>query len=329
MTAWTPSELRALELALGAAPSVQDTMPWVVESHPDRVDLFEWTDRPLAHHDPTGRDRLISCGAALTNLRVAARSLGRITEVELFPEADRPALVARVTPSGEKSATARESALHRAVHRRRTYRHPFSGQVVAGELAADLAAAGHSEDVGVHRVMATDLTPLAEVLTYAATALRGDRGLQRELAMWMGTHASSSTEGKAPPFAPPADNTLPWMGLVRSSTRIPDSHVLASRLAEELLLVVHTGTDTAPDHVRAGAALQRIWLSAVDAGLVGNVITQPLHLTDVRTRLGERLGIAGFPQVMVRIGYPADEVTDAPKDLRGYLRRTEAKGTLR
>ncbi|SNR82042.1 hypothetical protein SAMN06265360_12128 [Haloechinothrix alba] len=47
MAGWTDADLAVLERALSTAPSVHDTMPWVVEAGSDRVDLFEWTDRPL------------------------------------------------------------------------------------------------------------------------------------------------------------------------------------------------------------------------------------------------------------------------------------------
>jgi hypothetical protein len=37
---------------------------------------------------------------------------------------------------------------------------------------------------------------------------------------------------------------------------------------------------------------------------VGSVLTQPLHLHEVRAGLIERLGLAGFPQLLLRLGYP-------------------------
>ena len=58
------------------APSMHNTQPWrfgvdgsVVELHADR-------SRGLHAMDPTGREMLISCGAALFGLRLAVRRLG-------------------------------------------------------------------------------------------------------------------------------------------------------------------------------------------------------------------------------------------------------------
>lgn len=42
----------------------------------------------------------ISCGAALFNLRLAARHLGHLPEVRLLPDPQRPGLLAEVDFSG-------------------------------------------------------------------------------------------------------------------------------------------------------------------------------------------------------------------------------------
>ena len=42
-----------------------------MELHERSVLLFERWDVALPHQDPKGRDRLLSCGAALENLRLA------------------------------------------------------------------------------------------------------------------------------------------------------------------------------------------------------------------------------------------------------------------
>ncbi|MBA0126870.1 nitroreductase family protein [Haloechinothrix sp. YIM 98757] len=326
MTGWTLADLAVLDRALCTTPSVHNTMPWIVESGSERVDLLEWTDRPPRQHDPTGRDLLLSCGAAVTNLRVAARSLGWSSAVELFPEPDRPALIARITPGARRSVDDGDMALYGALYRRRSYRRPFTSQQVDSGVASALAREGSGEDVRAHRVMAPEIERVAEALTYAASVLRADAALQRELAAWNGGHVAGATgNGRAAA----GSDTLPWAGLVRATTRITDVPTLAGRLAGEQLLIIATDTDTAADQVRAGAAVQRAWLAAVASGLAGSVLTQPLHLDEVRDRIRDGLGITGYPQILLRFGYPADTGQESPRDLRDYLRRNETRGALR
>ncbi len=103
---------------------------------------------------------------------------------------------------------------------------------------------------------------------------------------------------------PRRDAALPWAGLVRRSTAVPDVEVITDRLQRECLLLVETPDDGPLDQVRAGMAAQTAWLTATDARLVGSVLTQPLQLPEVRAGLVEALSLAGFPQLLLRLGHP-------------------------
>ena len=63
------------------APSVHNTQPWrfTTDGGP-RISLHADADRRLAVADSDGREMMISCGAALFNVRLALRSLGYIPE---------------------------------------------------------------------------------------------------------------------------------------------------------------------------------------------------------------------------------------------------------
>src|SRR5579859_8271465 len=58
------------------APSVHNTQPWRFTAGAQQISLYADADRRLVVADPNGREMLISCGAALFNLRLALRSLG-------------------------------------------------------------------------------------------------------------------------------------------------------------------------------------------------------------------------------------------------------------
>lgn len=322
MNGWTRTEVGVLVRAVGNAPSVHDTMPWVLETHDNRAELYERADRRLPRHDPTGRDRLISCGAALTNLRLAVRSLGRLDQVELLPDPGRPDLIACVNASVRQPATEVELAWYWAMFRRRSHRRPFTDEPVGDCEIQNIIDAGSGDGVRLHRVKVDDCVPVVGLLGYAAEVLRADRGLQRELEAWTSRYGAHVGPEDSAMSRPPPENTLPWAGLVRPSTRLPDARTLALRLAHELVLVVVTDSDTAFDHLHAGAAAQRLWLAAVVEGLAGAVMTQPLHLEEVRTGLIDQLALPGYPQVIFRIGHPAAAIKARQRDARDHLHRT-------
>ncbi|RZQ65901.1 Acg family FMN-binding oxidoreductase [Amycolatopsis suaedae] len=299
---WSSVETAAVARAVSKAPSVHNTQPWALEFHPGRVDLYEVPARGLPQHDPDGRDRLISCGAALTNLRLAVRTLGRATEVELPTGGQQAGLLARVNVGESLLPSDDEVALYAAIFRRRSHRAPFRLRPVSRRSLRALARTAGQVDTEARLIdPRTEAEPLAELLGYAASTFRDQRGYQRELAALAG--------GFPEPL--PRESTLPWGGLVRGDTHLPHPFTLTDRLAREAMLLVVTVDDNWRDHVLAGAALERIWLNAVARGLVASVVTQPLHLHEVRSGLIERLDLAGFPQALLRVGHPVTQQATA------------------
>src|SRR4249919_3091536 len=87
MTTHTPSgvPIRDLVATANRAPSVHNTQPWHWCIDGERVSLFADTSRQLAYADPDGRDLVLSCGAALHHLQVAAAAAGWAARVHRMP----------------------------------------------------------------------------------------------------------------------------------------------------------------------------------------------------------------------------------------------------
>jgi nitroreductase family protein len=295
-------ETGILVRALACAPSVHNTQPWELAVEGDLLQLRARADVHVPRHDPSGRDRRMSCGAGLANLELATRTLGRSVEVSVLPDPTRPLLIAELRVVGQSDPDEAEAGLYQAIFRRRSYRAPFAYQGPSGGLLRKLASSAATADVDVHVVHRdAETKAMADLLSYAGGVLHDDRAYQRELSAWSAMFARPLGE----------HSTLPWSGLVQGSTYVPDRITLYNRLSGEAMLVVHTAADDARDHILAGAALQRLWLDAVAQGLVASVLTQPLQLAEVRLGLAERLRLPGHPQALLRTGYP---VTGLPLD---------------
>lgn len=311
-----PAETAALVRAAGRAPSVHNSQPWRLRVRGSDVDLVERTDIELPWHDPEGRDRLLSCGAALANLQLAVRALRREFTTSFPAHGDVLATV-HTRPGGRRSAAC--LVRYHAIGRRRSYRREFSPEPVGEADLADLLAA--VEEPRVYALVPHHLEALAEMLGFATRVFRSDAAYQRELDTWtahtFGRHALGAVDGV--PEAAFSDDPLPAAGLVRRTTPVPDDLRLAERLAAETLVVFCTADDTRRAHLAAGAALQRVWLEATVHGLAGSVLTQPLHLTGFRERLAERLWLPGLPQAIFRCGYPVSAAPPSPRLPDGEL----------
>src|SRR5262245_1870724 len=111
MNTWTVDEQGRLTTALmdcltaaTAAPSIHNTQPWRFDVHGEQIDVYADRLRQLDVLDPTGREMIISVGAAVLNLRVAVLAHGRMPIFRPFPELGRPDLVARVTVGPPEAA---------------------------------------------------------------------------------------------------------------------------------------------------------------------------------------------------------------------------------
>lgn len=321
--ALTSEQIGMLARAVSRAPSVHNSQPWQLRVRGTEVDLLERRSVVLRRQDPFGRDRMLSCGAALTNLELAVHVLGRDCHVEFRDDEDA---VATVTIGRPRAASARDFDLYHAIGRRHSHRHEFSHSRVTAAVHTALVAAG--ETTGVHLVVPAHLDRFAQMLGFATRVLREDRGYQRELAMWTAHTTGPLATGDGVPEDALSAEALPVAGLVRTDTPVPDDVVLADRLAAENLLVVCTDGDTRAERLAAGTALQRVWLTATANALVGSVITQPLHLTGFRARLVSELVLPGVPQAIFRFGNPEVPAAPSPRLPLGELIAGEPTGGL-
>ncbi|MEU4524621.1 nitroreductase [Amycolatopsis sp. NPDC024027] len=314
--AWTAAETEVLVRSMMRAPSVHNTQPWVIEVAPGELRVRERAEPALPHHDPHGRDRVASCGAAVANLELAVRALGRSAEVTFLPDEKQPDLVARVLAGAESAPTVEELRRFGAIARRASHRAPFEGVAVPTPVVRRLAEAGGAPGVEARPVRpGREVAVVARLLHFAAERFQADSGYQRELSLWTIRDEHAHRHGVGIPASRVPAGSVPWAGLVRRATEIPATPELERHLAGETLLVFVTADDARGDHVRAGYALERAWLAAVDLGLAAGVLTQPLHLEPVRSALCEDLELTGFPQALLRVGYAAE--ADPPSPRRG------------
>ncbi|OXM45417.1 Acg family FMN-binding oxidoreductase [Amycolatopsis alba] len=320
---WSSGEVEVLARAVVRAPSVHNSQPWSLALPESRAELSERTDLALPHQDPGGADRLISCGAALANLVLAVRVLGWQADVAV-PDG-YPPLVAVVAAIGREPPSDHELHAYTAISRRRSHRRTFSPVPVAPTTLSRIVDPV-PEGVLCHAVGAEEKETLAELLETAARAIKGDAGLQAELAAWT---SAWRTDGVGDGLVMPGYDkaSLPWAGLVRETSVIPDVRTLASTLEKETLLIF-CAEDSRAGRVSAGVAMQRTWLSAVDEGLAASVVSQPLHVPAVRTRLAAALSLPVPPQMIMRLGYPDGSVRRTARRPVGDLLRRSDRGLL-
>ncbi|SEG85611.1 hypothetical protein SAMN04489712_11845 [Thermomonospora echinospora] len=296
------------------APSVHNTQPWRFGIGDRRISLRADNERRLDCTDPSGREMMISCGAALFTLTLALRQLGYAPRVRLLPAPDRPCLLADVdvdVPAAAPETVNPEVArLYEQIRERHTHRGAFRpGQVTAG-LPALLQVEARREGVTLRVITDTHAQATLGALTGAAEHLgRADPGIGAELFRWAPAPGDRRENGVHPDTYPRrAERTepdFPGRDFARGQGWGTDAP--ADEPAEQpsagMVVLLTTPQDTPADWLRAGQALQRVLLRAqAEEGVSAAFHTQALEVPELRGLIRTRLCDGDHPQMLMRLG---------------------------
>lgn len=257
--------------------------------------------------DPFDRELIISCGAALLNLRVALDHAGLAHTISTFPSEVDPDLLALVRVCDDGYSDRSLGGLFDAIQARVTTRAPFESTAVPDEIQRELIAAGVAEGAEVacidsiaHRARVAELVAQADQQQFA------DPRFRRELASWIDPRRR--VDGM-PAFAAGVPTLLDFAApVVTMAVRTFDlgnglaalHHQLVG--ASPLIVCLSTVRDDREAWLAAGQALERILLVAARAGYTASYLNQPIETAALRADLGRTLGLRGEPQLLLRVG---------------------------
>ncbi|MFF3942945.1 Acg family FMN-binding oxidoreductase [Streptomyces phaeofaciens] len=290
------------------APSPYNTQPWtfVAEGVDRGIEVHADADRMLLHADPAGRELVISCGAALFNVRLAVRHLGFAPVVQHFPRPADPAFLARVEWGAYQRPSPEGERLFGSLRRRHTVRGPFLAEPLPPSLADDLR--DHAHRAGATLDFVTDRAGrrhLAELVRIAEDAHRSRpeyAAEQRRWTWWPGEPRYDGIPADTDVTHPDVTNFpgRDHAGLTRMFPARPQRR--PSRTGA--VAILSTDRDDPAAWLRAGEALQRTLLEAADHGVMAAFHTQPLEVPSLRVRIRRTLSGGAFPQMIFHLGYP-------------------------
>jgi hypothetical protein len=306
-TASVEDKLRfALRYAV-LAPSNHNTQPWHFILDGESVILCADRLRALPVVDPFDRELIISCGAALFNLRVALSYFGLAYAITLFPSRADPDVLAHLRIVHGGHCDTGLAPLFQAIVHRVTTREIFADEPLPSVVLQQLLDAAEAEGADAVCVSSVSMRErLAELVAEADRIQFEDPRFRRELASWI--HPRRREDGMpilsagmsvlldlAAPLFTSVIRTFDLGGGLAAA-----HHALAA--GSPLLICVATPTDDAPAWLAAGQALERLLLVAASAGITASYLNQPIEMGALRERLRTTLAMDGVPQILVRMG---------------------------
>jgi nitroreductase len=303
----TPERLRFLARYAILAPSSHNSQPWLFHLHDDRIDLVADRRRALPEVDPLDRELIISCGAALAHLQVAACGLGYHSVVRRIPSETEPDLLASLRLAGQHDPSPRDVDLFRAILNRRTCRQAFAPKPVPADARRAIARA--AESAGARATWIDDAKDRVQLAVLVMTADRQQyerRAFRGELAAWIRPTADSAADGMP---APALGLQFPASYLAPLVIRTFDVGSGQAARDQELvnhspgIVVLTTPLDQPYDWLVCGEALGFTLLTAEAFGLNVSYLNQPCEVAELRTQLGLIDEVNGNPQLVLRLGY--------------------------
>lgn len=308
-----PVVTTALEAAV-RAPSPHNTQPWFFELEPGAVAVHLDEDRVLGASDPDGREARLACGAALLNIELALAAAGRLSDIDLMPDPDRPSLLARVDIGNRHRPSTEELRLAAAIPRRFSNRRPFADQVVPAQVRFAARQAARAEGAGLVLLDEVGRLEAVAALTRRADHLQThDEAFQAELRAWTRGHGG---DDGVPAFAGGPRSS----GGLLPVRHFHDSDAPRSFEQDPLVAVVTTFEDGPLAQLCAGRAMQRVLLTATTAGLSASFYSQPMEIPSTRAELRSLLGGKEYPQTLFRLGYGFPGVPTPRRPLEAVVR---------
>jgi hypothetical protein len=312
------------------APSGHNTQPWLFKHNMGGIDFIaDWTRR-LPAVDPDDRALIISCGAALGHFRTAIRYFGFEGDIAILPDATEPDLLAHVALGPRYEPTDIEKARFRAIKKRRTTRLSYRDEPLPKELSDNLL-----EGVSVEGAELAVIVQDQKKRAIASLVADGDRiqfadpAFRAELASWVHSRRAGSRDGMSGANFGMPDILSAIGGLVIRTFDMGDGQAASHETIathSPALLVIATQGDAASDWIAAGLALSSVLLTVTVAGWTSAYLNQPVEVSTLRPLLAQAAGVAGQPQLLLRIGR-ADEIKPAVRRPVSEVLLTQVKIT--
>jgi len=302
-------EIKILYLA-SLAPSGHNTQPWKITiKNAKRWVIGSDRTRWLPAVDSDNREMMLSIGAFIENLSVAAGIYGYEAEIDVRGKDNFSSEIAEVRLIKGKQT----NAIDNVIKERRTIRKNMLKSTIREEDINHLVGS-NKETVFYYPLNSNEGTYLSQA-TFLANKAQVDReDAQTELANWI-----RWTDGEAREYH---NGLTPESMEIEGISRWYVKHFFSKKdvlsktfknetmkLVEEQVqncggwMIVKSDGSTVADLINAGRVLQSTWLSAHEKLIAFHPMTQVLEELPWQLEVAKELGHSGTIQFVIRIGY--------------------------
>jgi hypothetical protein len=290
------------------APSGHNAQPWRVEV----VERMHWKIGTRREHwlpavDPANRETLLSIGAFVENLVVAAGALGYAVDYDVIGTAPTDPLLVDLRL---RKAAAIDYPLSR-LPSRRTLRTGYVDDLLRREDL--LAVTGGTPEFAYFARDSRPARYLAEATIDANRRQAYREPAQQELADWI--RWSKTDQERLRNGLTPAGMEIGGLAgwyvgafydraeVLKAGFREAGIKQVVERVTQGAGWLVMTGPTSVAGLIETGRRFERMWLALRERSIAIHPMTQVLEEAPDSATVARELGIDGVPQFVLRIGY--------------------------
>ena len=288
------------------APSGHNTQPWFFSKEEDGICITPDFSRSLPVADPEHRELFISLGCAAETAIIAARFYGYNADWEIDSLEKQGTIKIILT----KNDNLELPELFSFINSRQTTRNLYNGRSVSDEDLIKLTQTTSESDCDLRFFIGQEKinTFLPYIIEANAMQMRNPN-FKKELIQWLRFSEKEAMQKGDGLYA--ACIGIPCVGRIVGRF-VLKNFVTAKSEEKRLLKQVHktalvamfiTQSNTFVDWIKIGMIFQRFSLTANKMGFSQSYINLPCQINQVRDEMINDMGLTGFPQLLIRLGY--------------------------
>jgi hypothetical protein len=288
------------------APSGHNSQPWLFAKEDDGICINVDFNRALTIADPENRELYISLGCAAETAMIAARFHGYNTELnnDLLEKQGTIKIIL------SKNVETKQPELYSFINSRQTTRNLYNEQPVSEDIFIQLKKTVTESCIKVEFYIGNEaINKFAPYILEANTIQLSNPNFKKELIQWLrfsekealqkGDGLYAACSGMPSPGKTIGNFIVNYFVTVKSEEKR-----LHKLLDTTTMLVMFTSENNdLLGWVKTGINIQRFALTCTKLGLSHSYINFPCQIKLVRDKMKEELGLAGFPQIIIRLGY--------------------------
>jgi len=288
------------------APSGHNTQPWFFSKQDDGISITPDFSRSLPVADPENRELFISLGCAAETAMIAARFYGYNAELnnELL---EKQGEIKIMLSKNEKSEVP---DLFSFINSRQTTRNLYSYSPVSDDDLIKLKQIVTESDIDLEFYIGQDkINTFLPYIFEANTIQMSNPNFKLELIQWLRFSEKEALQKGDGLYA--ACSGMPSLGKTIGNfiaknfiTVKSEEKRLHKLLNTTTMLVMFTSPNNdVLDWVKTGTIFQRFALICTKLGLSHSYINLPCQINQIRDKMKRDMGLTGFPQLLIRLGY--------------------------